>query len=143
VLGKVDAEASTVSKEICDKWWTYTKQNADPIFFEFIEAERNNVLKVFELGAKEHRHTRWGWQDSGATYEELVRKYGEYKMLTWGEDERDASELLRFALEWWELELRTIEQAIIEGDVDIFQKSSTQRHNMLERSLSNRPMERY
>jgi hypothetical protein len=50
--------------------------------------------------------------DRGLTYQQLVSKYGERKMIVWGEEAEDGLRLLETALNWWEMNLRAIEQAI-------------------------------
>src|SRR5262245_12154749 len=49
VLHKVDAKTSTTHRSLIESAWAAWKMNKDEhwIFFDFIEKERNNILKTF------------------------------------------------------------------------------------------------
>src|SRR3972149_30427 len=62
VLHKVDAEqTSDLKKAIAAEWDTLSKSKPEPrIFWEFIEEERNNILKAYEFGARMNTKVRPG-----------------------------------------------------------------------------------
>jgi hypothetical protein len=114
VLDRVDRKQSTShSKAIHDFLKEIaTKKRLHPIYWDFICDERDNLVHEFALSAKEYPVTRSTMSDRGLTYQQLVSKYGERKMIVWGEEAEDGLRLLETALNWWEMNLRTIEQAI-------------------------------
>jgi hypothetical protein len=65
-------------------------------------------------------------------------KYGERKMIIWGKDGEDGLRLLEIALSWWEMHLRTIEQAIRETEPFPFSSGSKRREDLIEASFSYR-----
>jgi hypothetical protein len=76
--------------------------------------------------------------DRDLTYDQLVEKYGERKMLTWGHDGEDALRLLELAIEWWELNLRVIEQAVREQEPNPFSQGYRRRHDLANASFQFR-----
>jgi hypothetical protein len=138
VLDKVDSNHSDLSKRIISDWWASNKLRRPTIFFEFIEDERNNILKVYKFGAVAYPVTSSTMSDRGLSYAELVRKYGERKIIVWGDERRDGIELMGYALRWWEEELRTIEQSIIERIEQPFKQGRTILDELIARSLLRR-----
>ena len=55
VLKKVDAERGAILKRAIERRWQLwqDERSANEIFWEFIEAERNSVLKAYEFGYRE------------------------------------------------------------------------------------------
>lgn len=138
VLDKVDSKHSDLSKRIISDWWAANKLKNPAIFFEFIEDERNSILKVYKFGAVAYPVTSSTISDRGLSYSELVEKYGERKIIVWGDEQRDGIELTGYALRWWEDELRVIEQAIIEGIERPFKQGNRILDELVSRSLSRR-----
>src|SRR3990172_5905920 len=62
VLHKVDAVQSTnLKKAVADAWDDLKKTKPEPrIYWEFIEEERNNILKAYEFGARMNTTIRPG-----------------------------------------------------------------------------------
>lgn len=109
VLDKIDARTSPKMREAISNAYVVWKANKyeNSIFFEFIESERNSVLKEYEFGFMS------GPIDivvSDGSVHSLTDNlfcplgYGSYT----GEDCRDA---LADAIHWWELQLESIERA--------------------------------
>lgn len=104
VLAKVDAENSGTHKKIIQEMWDSVKKNRNEsrIFWEFVENERNNILKTYSFGAKLVH-------DSEGSFIEF-------------EDGSDAFELFREAIYWWrdkliELETNIKKENSINGSV--------------------------
>jgi hypothetical protein len=91
VLDKIDAKISDEHRKIIDATWNRWKasRSDNAIFWDFIEQERNNLLKTFEFGVEIH--------DDG-----LLHK----------ESGRDGSQLFREAVYWWRFQLEEIEEAL-------------------------------
>ncbi|MFL7905269.1 hypothetical protein ACJ41P_29350 [Azospirillum argentinense] len=94
VLAKVDGAASSAHKQAVDHAWARWKADttANAIFWDFIEKERNNLLKTYEFGAKISKG------DNGYFVE-----------FSGGED---AFQLFREAVYWWRHQLITIEDQL-------------------------------
>lgn len=123
VLHKVDGSDPDVLRQIdfaYRRWKSQKVKNA--VFWEFIEAERNNILKEyrFNLHPLDHvevailitvRHPETGELSQipdvvpigENIYRPVLDGYGE------GNDARD---VYREALDWWNVELATIEKAL-------------------------------
>lgn len=50
VLNKVDSECSIEARAVIEEAWEGLKGSKPEIFWQFIEEERNNVLKAYEFG---------------------------------------------------------------------------------------------
>lgn len=112
VLDKVDAAASPALRRAVDELWDQWRRNRAEhrIFWDFIEAERNSVLKTYELGfqpgdiqvmVQDARRTE------AFTLEDCIFKpllEGPFA----GEDGRD---IARDAISWWERQLSEITSA--------------------------------
>jgi len=90
------------------------------------------------MSAREFPVTNYTMADADKTYQQLAAKYGERKMIAWGDDAEDGLRLLETALNWWEMHLRTIEQAIREDELLPFTSSRTRRENLIEKSFKYR-----
>jgi hypothetical protein len=118
VLDKIDGAQSPELRRAVDDAWRRLKQTKpEPsVFWAFIEAERNNVLKAYEVGAQLSVTVRRGsailsfsdsiapYQKSDATsYESFIRSgfYGG----------RDALAVCRDAIAFWERFLNDVEAA--------------------------------
>ncbi|MFE1600602.1 hypothetical protein [Methylobacterium sp. ID0610] len=94
VLAKVDALTSGEHAAVISKWWKYISENPEEarIFWDFIERERNNLVKTYAFGAKLSHNEK-----------------GYYVSFENGED---AFQLFREAVYWWRQELTNIENSI-------------------------------
>ena len=112
VLVKVDAESNTHLKKAIAEWWSNLNQNKDqhPIFFEFIDLERNNILKEYELGMFSGEiDVLINTTGESFTLAEAVfcpMSYGAFD----GEDCRD---IALQAIEWWETQIKFIEKSTL------------------------------
>jgi hypothetical protein len=122
VLDKVDRKNDAVLASIIDDHWRYlnTKKRSFPIFWEFIEKERNNILKTFEVGIKIVPHTIYTHLDRGLSYQQIVERHGEFWDLIFGDEEESGLEVADKAYEWWDENLRVIEMAWLRKIPDPF-----------------------
>jgi hypothetical protein len=92
VLDKVDARKSQINAKILNDFWLRLKANRETnsVFWEFIDRERNNILKTYSFGAKLEKDDQ-----------------GDYQVLT--DNGEDAFELYRYAVYWWRKQLVDIE----------------------------------
>ncbi|WP_297325650.1 hypothetical protein [Nitrosomonas sp.] len=105
VLAKVDGARSDEYKNEIKSWWTALKEgkpNPD-IFWEFIEEERNTILKEYSTKAGQGVKIYLGNQSS-TTYHYTINS-GPFK----GQDQRC---VLDKAISWWESELDRIDQKV-------------------------------
>ena len=114
VLKNVDAKLSDQRRTAIERaWGRWQAQRAKhAIFWEFIEAERNLILKEYEIRIDIGNHDVVSRDPiSGApSVETLGPEY--YIPLTEGPFAgQDARELVRDALNWWDEELAAIEAA--------------------------------
>lgn len=117
VLRNIDSMTSPALKEIIEKEWnTLQKTRPEPkIFWEFIEMERNNILKEYQINAGQgitvriptlHINLKTGEQYSDPPLHSLYHytiNSGVYK----GRDQRD---VLKEAIEWWQKYLDVIDR---------------------------------
>ena len=115
VLHKVDASRSgDLKKVIATEWGTLNRSKPEPrILWDFIEDERNNILKAYEFGARMNTTVRPGaahftFSGDGSegpsgptTYESFIR-FGTFA-------ERDALEVCRDAIAFWRVFLNKVE----------------------------------
>jgi hypothetical protein len=96
VLHKVDSEQSQNHQNVINQTWKSWNFNKDDnwIFFDFIEKERNNILKEFSFGAE-------------------LPSLEDGRVLAYGNTDYDASQLFREAVYWWRHELEKIEKALL------------------------------
>jgi hypothetical protein len=99
VLQKVDASTSPRHKSVVDEAWMdwSLNKNENWIFFEFIEKERNNILKTFSFGAQ-------------------LPASEDRRMLAYGNTDLDGAQLFREAVYWWRHQLRIIESKSLTGN---------------------------
>lgn len=116
VLSKVDALSDPALKKIIDAEWAKL-QDSKPeprIFWEFIDEERNNILKEYQIRAGQgitirpgtmHLNLTTGEQTHGESLPTLYHytiTSGHYK----GKEQKD---VLNEAIEWWDKYLENIE----------------------------------
>ena len=94
VLAKVDARASPAHAEKVDGLWAKLKDDRKTaaIFWDFIEEERNNLLKTYTFGAKLS-------SDEDGYFIEFA-------------DGQDAFQLFREAVYWWRHQLEMLEKEL-------------------------------
>lgn len=106
VLAKIDINISSSYNQAINDAWTrlnQTKLNT-PIFWQFIDAERNNIIHEYEVGAGQGATVHLG-QNKPTVHHYLINT-GPYS----GRDQRD---ILRAAVSWWESYLDGIDQAVV------------------------------
>lgn len=94
VLAKSDAIVSPKHKVEVNKLWEEWKSapTENAIFWDFIEDERNNILKTYEFGAK------------------LAKNEGGYYVSY--KNEEDAFGMFRNAVYWWRYHLEALERRL-------------------------------
>ena len=97
VLDKVEKKKSHLHKKVISQKWkdwkTYQPENW--IFWEFIEEDRNNILKEFQLGFETTPYAEANeYEVEEAVYEKM--------------------NLFRESVYWWRQQLREIEQSILD-----------------------------
>lgn len=95
VLAKVDAKSSAQHSRVIDGLWGRLKSDRESswIFWEFIEKERNNLLKTYSFGA------RIEWDVDGG---HVISADGQ-----------DAFQLFRQAVYWWRYHLIELEENLL------------------------------
>lgn len=93
VLHKVDANTSAKHKLVINEFWqSWRSAKIDNwIFYDFIEQERNDILKLFSFGAQ------------------IPTTDGDIRSLAYGATDLDATQLFREAVYWWRFQLRAME----------------------------------
>lgn len=95
VLHNVDRQTGDRAARSIDTWWSRIKadRNENWIFFDFIERERNNILKEFSFGASlPGEHDR--------------------RQLAYDGSHLDGAQLFREAVYWWRGQLEWIETEV-------------------------------
>ncbi|WP_313002781.1 hypothetical protein [Brevundimonas sp.] len=95
VLAKVDAKTSSKHADAIDELWKgfQADRAGSTIFWDFIERERNNLLKTYSFGA------RLEWDEGGCAYVEF-------------DEGLDAFQLFREAVYWWRHHLMALEREV-------------------------------
>lgn len=116
VLKKVDGADPRIGPAVDQRYRVWrSKRQENAIFWDFIEEERNNVLKEYQFGVSldeeipllvqsdtaDGKTERAAFQLGENLYRPLLIGYSE------GEDARD---VYRRALDWWHRELTTVEE---------------------------------
>ncbi len=115
VLQKADSPRADqeIQKRILAAWEQLGEETRPNIFHDFVEAERNDTLKLYEIGAAPNPKIHGAWTAQGAalyvsdvpgrvTLAALSMTDGPYKG-------RDPRQLAREAIEFWRNYLDTIE----------------------------------
>jgi hypothetical protein len=105
VLKSIDVKTSPKYERAIDAAWIQLGQSKrqNPIFWEFIEAERNNIIHEYELGVGQGATVHLG--QSKPTEHHYLVNTGPYA----GRDQR---EVLQEAIAWWETYLDGIDRVI-------------------------------
>jgi len=95
VLHRVDSQVSARHRLIIDKFWTDINSSKDEnwIFFDFIDRERNNILKEFSFGAQ-------------------LPSEEDGRILSYNGTHHDGAELFSEAVYWWRAQLEFIEEEL-------------------------------
>jgi hypothetical protein len=105
----VDAEGSAKAKKVVEAAWEDLKQSRPEIFCKFIDAERDNILKTYAFGVRVNTTVRpgGGGSPSGPTTFEAFIRSGPFAG-------RDALQLCREAIDFWNVYLDSIDRRIAE-----------------------------
>jgi len=134
VLDKSDRHLSGLHDTIITDHWQSSDFKKSLIFREFIDAERNSLLKLFDSKVVIKPYTTSKLFGPRLSYAELVKQNGEFQELTWEPEGDDALRLYEIALVSWHEELCIIEQAIREKCTIPFSSPSRLRNSLLDRS---------
>lgn len=106
VLQKVDGASDDATKEAVERAYALWKSNkpANAIFWDFVEEERNQVLKQYELGILAGPIDIVAANDRFTLDEQIFCPLAGGPFA--GEDCRD---VLKLAIDWWERQLEDIE----------------------------------
>ena len=103
VLHKVDAETNQRHQLVISQFWTKLKSDIDGnrIFFDFIEKERNNIIKEFSFGA-------------------TLPPAEDGRLLAHDGTHLDGAQLYREAVYWWRAQLDHLEAQLtaVDGRLD-------------------------
>lgn len=121
VLKKVDGADPRIGFVVDQRYRSWqSERQANAIFWDFIEEERNNVLKEYQFGMSLEEEIPLLVQSRTLNDEAegCVFQVGEnlYRPLLTGHGAgEDARDVYREALEWWQRELTTIEELLMSG----------------------------
>jgi hypothetical protein len=109
VLKKVDCPNDPLLKTRVDQWWARmnSEKEKHKVFFEFIEQERNNLLKEYEMGFLS------GEMEVlvGPQAETFTLSGTEYCPMSYGLFEgEDCREVVHLAISWWAGQLKIIDE---------------------------------
>jgi hypothetical protein len=140
VLQSVDQKKSSWHSRVVDDFLKEIGKNKKhhPIYWKFVCNERDNLIHEFSTEVRPYPVTTSGYADRGLSYDQLVAKYGEHKIIVWGDEAEDGLELVEKALDWWEMNLRVIEQAIREHERFPFSTNYKRWHELVESSFKYR-----
>jgi hypothetical protein len=114
VLDKVDGATDARHRTVIDDAWAHwkTKPEDNAVFWRFIKAERNNLLKQYQFGVVPE-HTYYVTEDgdpyvteSGDAY---VTEDDFFRMSLQGFEDQEGRDVIAEAIKWWHLELDRIE----------------------------------
>jgi hypothetical protein len=124
VLDKVDGCQSPHYRSAIDNWWVMLKQTRpEPsIFWEFIEEERNSVLKQYRSRAGQgvsirvptlylNMKTGEQWSDPDPPLPPLYH----HTVVSGPFEGRDHRDVLREAIQWWVCQLDSIHRTVSEA----------------------------
>jgi hypothetical protein len=110
ILDRVDAAQDPATRHAVDAAWSSWKadKQGNAIFWQFIDDERNQVLKQYEVGFFEG-------QANFVTGEEVVPiGWRQFPVLTDGAFAgRDCRDVLEQAIDWWERQLTAIDGVVM------------------------------
>ena len=103
VLDKVDGESSSQLRAAVDAKWAALKKSKPALFYDFIDDERNRIVKKYAPRAGQSITIPVGSPDESTT---------SYRMNTGLFAGKDPRELVRKAIDWWDEYLREIEASL-------------------------------
>lgn len=109
-LHEVDAKNNPHQKSYIAEWWENLKKNKDQhtIFFNFIEPERNNILKEYKIGMFSGEVS----VIAGTTGEAFTLSETMFCPITYGAFEgEDCRDIALQAIKWWEVQIDSIEKS--------------------------------
>jgi hypothetical protein len=122
VLKKIDGKQSSELESAIDDWWKKLNESkgSNPLFWEFIDKERNLVLKEYEIrGRQETTVFLTGLQltingQTGATYAPAPAPapINHYKIADGYYNGCNQKELIQNAIDWWESQLNEIDRKV-------------------------------
>jgi hypothetical protein len=117
VLDKADgAEHRSVVKTKWDEW--KADKNANAIFWNFIEAERNNLLKEYKFGVEPEPTyivTEEGDRIVTEKGDPIVTEDDFFRLSHVGFENQEGRDVIAEAIEWWRKQLDEIEAQISLG----------------------------
>lgn len=122
VLDKVDAEENPAVRAVVTAEWERLK-NTKPepvIYWEFIERERNNILKIYRFGARQNVTLRPGSIVLDRATGESVGLPGgpttyEHVMAGGPFASQDPRDVVQFAITWWRQYLDEVDRRVAEA----------------------------
>lgn len=121
VLKKVDGADPRIGLAVDQRYRTWgSERQENAIFWDFIEKERNNVLKEYQFGLSLDEEVALLVQSDTSNGEteggvfQLVENLYRPLLIDHREGE-DARDVYREALDWWQRELTTIEALLKSG----------------------------
>jgi len=119
VLDKVDRNVTTAMNSVIQEEWRRFKN--DTIFKDFIEQERNNILKQYKFGAgqgvtiqvgtlKQTPIGQGGNAVSGVEASTPTASFNTYLMNTGPYSKADPRDIVKLAIAWWEQQLDEIDK---------------------------------
>ena len=113
VLDKVDGKANPQLGKIVDgEYERLKKSKPNPsIFWEFIDQERNNLIKLYETSAGQGVTTKMGAVGTS----ELPETEYHYFINSGPFQGRDQRDMIREAISWWENHLNNIDKKLKQG----------------------------
>ena len=113
VLHKEDGKHDDVSKAVIKNFWEKSGFKNEDIFKNFIERDRNNILKAMDFGVVLKPYTYSLEGDKNLSFEQKSERYGMFHGLL--REDEDALDTINKALESWNKHLCIIENAINEN----------------------------
>ena len=115
VLDKVDAPRDPKLKAIVERKWQWLKSNraTTKIFWEFIDKERDNILKEFALGPVPSMVAQYYVPSAIPGKPDEPRNL--YRGLVYGDDNRTAEAMFWEAIEFWRSYLGEIQEEWANG----------------------------
>jgi hypothetical protein len=120
VLDNVDGAGSPAARTAIDAWWASVKATRPPIFWQFIDVERNSILKTYQGNAGQGATVllsgiQVGMNGGESRVDPPQPAIYHYELNDGPYKGRDHREVLREALSWWEQQLADIDLATCDG----------------------------
>jgi hypothetical protein len=117
VLDKVDGQVDEKHRAIIDARWANWKANEkeNAVFWNFIEAERNNLLKQYEFGVEPepiYIVTNEGERIVTNDGEDVVLEDDFFRLSLAGFEDQEGRDIISEAIDWWHAQLDEIESQL-------------------------------